>query len=84
MTSIDSLIEQISIDAKQQEQIKALFKIAFVGGMAFREGFPQFSPGTESFEVFLKVYLLAASDELLKTYNDHMKEYESGRKTDLV
>lgn len=83
MNKIFSKIEEISIDKKQEHQIRALFKLAFITGIAFSEAIPDVKPNSSMFDSVYALYLHSMDSELLEIFNEEMDDYEKGRETEL-
>lgn len=82
MNAIFEKIEEISLDKKQAHQIRALFKIAFVTGMAFEQTM-NVSPSVPGFDMTFHLYLAAMEKEVLATFNSEMKAFEKGLETEM-
>lgn len=74
MNALDTKIEEISIDAKQAEQISTLFDIGFEMGFVFsKSGNERTSP---DYHKLRKLYVEAASPVMVQMFDEIMKEYE--------
>lgn len=83
MNAIDERIAQISLDAKQAHQIRALFKLAFITGMTFTKNIPDVTPSAPLFESAYELYLHAIASDTVEMFDAEMRDYEAGRKTEL-
>lgn len=82
MNAIFEKIEEISLDKKQEHQIRAMFRIAFVSGMAFEQTMGV-SPSNPTFDMAFSLYLHAMEKEVLQTFNSEMEAFEKGLETEM-
>lgn len=76
MSPIHETISEISLDAKQEEQIKTLFNIAFLSGIAFNKGIPNIDVKSDHFQNVFQMFLIAGGEEMVRSFNAEMREFE--------
>lgn len=75
--TLQEKIEQISIDAKQAEQISVMFDIAFTLGIAFHAA-TGLNPHDEKHDQTKKVFIKASEEMAMLMFDELMKDYEKG------
>jgi ribulose bisphosphate carboxylase small subunit len=78
MNALTTKIEDISIDAKQAEQINLIFDIGFEMGMAFEKD-RKITRDSALYQLARRLYLEAASKQCVETFDSIMKNYEKHR-----
>lgn len=82
MTIFDK-IDEITVDKKQSHQFRALFKIAFITGMAFAKNLEHVHPSNANFESLYRLYLSMCETEMIDTFRREMDDFEKGKETQL-
>lgn len=77
--TLDEKIQEISLDAKQAEQISVLFDVGFEMGFVFAES-GHTKRKDPNYQHIRKLYIEAASPVMVKMFEDVMKEYEKRQK----
>jgi len=75
--TIEDKIAEITLDAKQAEQVRHLFNIAFMLGIAFRENIPDINPSDKLFENAKQLFLFASQEEVIREIDHNTKEIET-------
>jgi len=75
--SIEDKIAEITLDAKQADQVRHLFDIAFMLGIAFRENIPDINPSDKLFENAKQLFLFASQEEMIREIDRNTKEIET-------